>query len=155
MLCDIYLYTLCYYMCCLLGACMRCTWLCSLKPGVTTIDRAVPIWGNRVVGSPSIHLRKPCLEITADLGSNRGLCGPAVGGDGGRRLRPCPRHPRWLRCVAVKLEKTRTPSSGEFGLSAQRISRRRQCFTEGDERHRRRHIRYDHLVRILPRSPGL
>jgi hypothetical protein len=31
----IYLYTLCYYICCLLGACMRCTWLCSLKPGVT------------------------------------------------------------------------------------------------------------------------
>jgi hypothetical protein len=34
---DIYLYTLCYYICCLLGACMSCTWLCSLKPGVTTI----------------------------------------------------------------------------------------------------------------------
>jgi hypothetical protein len=32
---DIYLYTLCYYICCLLGACMRCTWLCSFKPGVT------------------------------------------------------------------------------------------------------------------------
>jgi hypothetical protein len=32
---DIYLYTLCYYICCLLGACMRCTWLCSLKSGVT------------------------------------------------------------------------------------------------------------------------
>jgi hypothetical protein len=30
---DIYLYTLCYYICCLLGACMRCTRLCSLKPG--------------------------------------------------------------------------------------------------------------------------
>jgi hypothetical protein len=37
MFCDIYLYTLCYYICCLLGACMRCTWLCSLKPGVTAI----------------------------------------------------------------------------------------------------------------------
>ena len=34
---DIYLYTLCYYICCLLGACMRCTWLCSLKPGVTEV----------------------------------------------------------------------------------------------------------------------
>ena len=34
---DIYLYTLCYYMCCLLGACMRCIWLCSLKPGVTEV----------------------------------------------------------------------------------------------------------------------
>jgi hypothetical protein len=34
---DIYLYTLCYYMCCLLGACMRCTWLGSLKPGVTEV----------------------------------------------------------------------------------------------------------------------
>jgi hypothetical protein len=33
--CDIYLYTLCYCICCLLGACMRCTWLCPLKPGVT------------------------------------------------------------------------------------------------------------------------
>jgi hypothetical protein len=37
MIYDIYLYTLCYYMCCLLGACMRCTWLCSLKPGVTEV----------------------------------------------------------------------------------------------------------------------
>jgi hypothetical protein len=34
---DIYLYTLCYYICCLLGACMRCIWLCSLKPGVTEV----------------------------------------------------------------------------------------------------------------------
>jgi hypothetical protein len=33
--CDIYLYTLCYCICCLLGACMRCTRLGSLKPGVT------------------------------------------------------------------------------------------------------------------------
>jgi hypothetical protein len=32
---DIYLYTLCYYICCLLGVCMRCTRLCPLKPGVT------------------------------------------------------------------------------------------------------------------------
>jgi hypothetical protein len=32
---DIYLYTLYYYICCLLGACMRCTWLCFLKSGVT------------------------------------------------------------------------------------------------------------------------
>jgi hypothetical protein len=31
--CDIYLYTLCYYICCLLGACMRCTRRCPLKPG--------------------------------------------------------------------------------------------------------------------------
>jgi hypothetical protein len=30
--CDIYLYTLFYYICCLLGACMRCTRLCPLKP---------------------------------------------------------------------------------------------------------------------------
>ena len=37
MIYDIYLYTLCYYICCLLGACMRCTWLCSLKPGVTEV----------------------------------------------------------------------------------------------------------------------
>ncbi len=28
---DIYLYTLCYCICCLLGACMRCTRLCSLN----------------------------------------------------------------------------------------------------------------------------
>jgi hypothetical protein len=34
---DIYLYTLCYCICCLLGACMRCTRLCSLKPGVTEV----------------------------------------------------------------------------------------------------------------------
>jgi hypothetical protein len=38
---DIYLYTLCYYICCLLGACMRCTWLCSLKPGVTETSRLI------------------------------------------------------------------------------------------------------------------
>jgi hypothetical protein len=37
--CDIYLYTLCYYICCLLGACMRYTWLCSLKPGVTNTEK--------------------------------------------------------------------------------------------------------------------
>ena len=37
MIYDIYLYTLCYYICCLLGACMRCTRLCSLKPGVTEV----------------------------------------------------------------------------------------------------------------------
>ena len=34
---DIYLYTLCYYICCLLGACMRCTRLYPLKPGVTEV----------------------------------------------------------------------------------------------------------------------
>jgi hypothetical protein len=34
---DIYLYTLCYYICCLLGACMRCTRLGPLKPGVTEV----------------------------------------------------------------------------------------------------------------------
>jgi hypothetical protein len=34
---DIYLYALCYYICCLLGACMRCTRLCPLKPGVTEV----------------------------------------------------------------------------------------------------------------------
>jgi hypothetical protein len=36
---DIHLYTLCYYICCLLDACMRCTWLCSLKSGVTVLCR--------------------------------------------------------------------------------------------------------------------
>ena len=35
--CDIFLYTLCYCICCLLGACMRCTRLCPLKPGVTEV----------------------------------------------------------------------------------------------------------------------
>jgi hypothetical protein len=39
MIYDIYLYTLCYYICCLLGACMRCTRLCPLKPGVTLLPR--------------------------------------------------------------------------------------------------------------------
>jgi hypothetical protein len=34
--CDIYLYTLCDYICCLLGACMRCTRLCPLKTGCYT-----------------------------------------------------------------------------------------------------------------------
>jgi hypothetical protein len=45
---DIYLYTLCYYICCLLGACMRCTWLCSLKLGVTVPNRPVP-------GAAAVH----------------------------------------------------------------------------------------------------
>jgi hypothetical protein len=40
MIYDIYLYTLCYYICCLLGACMRCTRLCPLKPGVTILPTA-------------------------------------------------------------------------------------------------------------------
>jgi hypothetical protein len=39
---DIYLYTLCYYICCLLGACMRCTRLCPLKPGVTPLPLPAP-----------------------------------------------------------------------------------------------------------------
>jgi hypothetical protein len=43
---DIYLYTLCYYICCLLGACMRCTRLCSLNPGVTAG------WGGRTGRRP-------------------------------------------------------------------------------------------------------
>jgi hypothetical protein len=78
-------------------------WTCAGAYGVrcSTIDRAVSIWGNGVPGSLSIHPSKPCREITTDLGSNRGVCGPAEGGDGGRRLRPCLRHPRWLRSVAV------------------------------------------------------
>jgi hypothetical protein len=46
---DIYLYTLCYYICCLLGACMRCTRLCPLKPGVT-------VWGEEGDGA--------CLEAS-------------------------------------------------------------------------------------------
>jgi hypothetical protein len=40
---DIYLYTLGYCICCLLGACMRCTRLCSLKPGVTGNDTKVSV----------------------------------------------------------------------------------------------------------------
>jgi hypothetical protein len=43
---DIYLYTLCYYICCLLGACMRCTRLCPLKPGVTPLRRRPPQAGS-------------------------------------------------------------------------------------------------------------
>jgi hypothetical protein len=48
---DIYLYTLCYYICCLLGACMRCTRLCSLKPGVT-----------RRPGKPLRHFSIQCTD---------------------------------------------------------------------------------------------
>ena len=46
-----YLYTLCYYICCLLGACMRCTWLCPLKPGVTTV-RCTPDSPVKYSGAP-------------------------------------------------------------------------------------------------------
>jgi hypothetical protein len=51
---DIYLYTLCYYICCLLGACMRCTRLCSLKPGVTAppVDVVGPCPGLGDVEAP-------------------------------------------------------------------------------------------------------
>ena len=44
--CDIYLYTLYYYMCCLLGPYMRCSRLCPLNPGVT------PLWASQLP-SPS------------------------------------------------------------------------------------------------------
>jgi hypothetical protein len=53
---DIYLYTLCYYICCLLGACMRCTRLCSLKPGVT--------WGKE-----RYHNNFGCYSFVARSGS--------------------------------------------------------------------------------------
>jgi hypothetical protein len=56
---DIYLYTLCYYICCLLGACMRCTWLCSLKLGVT--------WRHRIDVAglhPTAGARRPSSTVS-------------------------------------------------------------------------------------------
>jgi hypothetical protein len=49
---DIYLYTLCYYICCLLGACMRCTRLCPLKPGVTRLAQVPLLLVLASVGTP-------------------------------------------------------------------------------------------------------
>jgi hypothetical protein len=57
---DIYLYTLCY-ICCLLGACMRCTWLCSLKPGVT--------WNNSGGSATAITVEvQDIIRDQADMG---------------------------------------------------------------------------------------
>jgi hypothetical protein len=36
---------LCYYICCLLGACMRCTRFCSLKPGCDIITQFILMFG--------------------------------------------------------------------------------------------------------------
>jgi hypothetical protein len=60
---DIHLYTLCYYICCLLGACMRCTWLCTLKPGVTGIMAIISnIWSQSTL-EHDLSLR--CLVLDA------------------------------------------------------------------------------------------
>jgi hypothetical protein len=61
--CDIYLYTLCYCICCLLGACMRCTWLCSLKPGVTGGHYRLLTTCDDVVN----RLRHGTLAVNGDL----------------------------------------------------------------------------------------
>jgi hypothetical protein len=55
---DIYLYTLCYYICCLLGACMTCTWLCSLKPGVTAEQRLTRANGRLQRNSACLRAQK-------------------------------------------------------------------------------------------------
>jgi hypothetical protein len=82
---DIYLYTLCYYICCLLGACMRCTWPCSLKSGVTRgrggagrgAARRGVAWTGRVAGAAG--------RCRARLGHGRTPAGGEGGGRGGRR----------------------------------------------------------------------
>ena len=56
---DIYLYTLCYYICCLLGACMRCTRLCPLKPGVTKIK----LGNNRFIVADNSTISRKCNDI--------------------------------------------------------------------------------------------
>jgi hypothetical protein len=67
---DIYLYTLCYYICCLLGACMRCTRLYPLKPGVTKRDSSDQARHLGVV-QPSLSRRRikhfGCAWITHPL----------------------------------------------------------------------------------------
>ena len=71
MIYDIYLYTLCYYICCLLGACMRYTRLCPLKPGVTDPPRcrSVPhAWG----GSLGASSRRGGLDGRGDGARCRG-----------------------------------------------------------------------------------
>jgi hypothetical protein len=58
---DIYLYTLCYYICCLLGACMRCTRLCPLKPGVTSLHSS---FDHLFLSSPFLFFSKrPWVEV--------------------------------------------------------------------------------------------
>ena len=85
---DIYLYTLCYYICCLLGACMRCTWLCSLKPGVTSLA------GLSVSGTDAgIDLPRPRVGLMS-AGNSR----PRPRGDQPSRLpEPDSRRRPWRR----------------------------------------------------------
>jgi ribose 5-phosphate isomerase len=65
MIYDIYLYTLCYYICCLLGACMRCTRLCPLKPGVTRTE--LPnITDSNVIGA--FLTGTTCRDLVSKLG---------------------------------------------------------------------------------------
>jgi hypothetical protein len=64
---DIYLYTLCYYICCLLGACMRCTRLCPLKPGVTVIRLHFPASNNVAEYEALVN----GLSIAVELGVRR------------------------------------------------------------------------------------
>ena len=73
---DIYLYTLCYYICCLLGACMRCTWLCSLKPGVT-----------RATASSHEGTTKPAEALREALRPRRSQTTPPSLGGYTRRVR--------------------------------------------------------------------
>jgi hypothetical protein len=69
MFCDIYLYTLCYYICCLLGACMRCTWLCSLKPGVTRGPKTIPRTSSTHIASAH-PARAPASRRAAPTGGS-------------------------------------------------------------------------------------
>jgi hypothetical protein len=65
---DIYLYTLCYYICCLLGACMRCIRLCPLKPGVTSAGESEaipPALAGRERRRPATLSRPPLAHARA------------------------------------------------------------------------------------------
>jgi hypothetical protein len=68
---DIYLYTLCYCICCLLGACMRCTRLCSLKPGVTAAAAARRALEQRVAAFTAEERREAARQEAARLEAAR------------------------------------------------------------------------------------
>jgi hypothetical protein len=77
MFCDIYLYTLCYYICCLLGACMRCTWLCPLKPGVTQVSSFLTLnaKGEKVIGpKQKDHTTTPCFFLKISFCKGGEIC---------------------------------------------------------------------------------
>jgi prefoldin subunit 5 len=83
---DIYLYTLCYYICCLLGACMRCTRLCPLKPGVTHVVEHTTHHAKSRTGMATLPTLAGALSLSPSL--SRDACNPYYEHPGVRKHKP-------------------------------------------------------------------